>query len=159
MIKPVLHLKMEGNANDSSGNDNDGTVVGATLAEDRFGRPNCAYTFDTDSITVDASYVGTYTISSWFTGDTDIIISGNVTVSSGDISVSSGTVYTNGELTTSVKSDWNFVIISGITLDESSGITIGNVGILDDVRIYNQALTPTQVKYLYDISKRKYGRN
>lgn len=159
MMKPILHLPFNGNAKDSSGNNNDGTVVGATLTEDRFGRANSSYTFDSDSITVDAPYVGTYTISSWFTGDTDVIIDGNVTISSGDISVSSGTVYTNGELGTSVKSDWNYVIVSGITLDESSGITIGNIGTLDDIRIYSKALTPTQVKFLYDNSKRKYGRN
>ncbi len=35
-----------GNANDESGNGNHGTVNGATLTFDRFGRSNCAYSFD-----------------------------------------------------------------------------------------------------------------
>lgn len=35
-----------GNANDMSGNNNHGTVIGATLAPDRFGNSNMAYYFD-----------------------------------------------------------------------------------------------------------------
>jgi hypothetical protein len=35
-----------GNANDMSGTGNHGTVNGATLTTDRFGSPNCAYSFD-----------------------------------------------------------------------------------------------------------------
>jgi hypothetical protein len=35
-----------GNANDESGNGNNGTVNGATLTEDRFGNTNAAYSFD-----------------------------------------------------------------------------------------------------------------
>ena len=35
-----------GNANDVSGNGNNGTVNGATLTTDRFGNPNAAYSFD-----------------------------------------------------------------------------------------------------------------
>ena len=35
-----------GNANDESGNGNDGTVNGAALTSDRFGNNNCAYEFD-----------------------------------------------------------------------------------------------------------------
>jgi hypothetical protein len=37
-----------GDANDESGNGNDGTVNGATLTEDRFGLANAAYDFDGD---------------------------------------------------------------------------------------------------------------
>jgi hypothetical protein len=36
----------DGNANDESGNGNNGTVNGATLTTDRFGNPNAAYDFD-----------------------------------------------------------------------------------------------------------------
>ncbi|MFM7769023.1 MAG: hypothetical protein ACKO8Q_00520, partial [Bacteroidota bacterium] len=35
-----------GNANDASGNGNNGTVNGATLTADRFGNANSAYSFD-----------------------------------------------------------------------------------------------------------------
>ena len=38
-----------GNANDLSGNGNNGTVNGATLTTDRFGSPNCAYLFNGNS--------------------------------------------------------------------------------------------------------------
>lgn len=42
----VGYWPFNGNANDESGNGNDGTVNGATLITDRFGNSNKAYTFD-----------------------------------------------------------------------------------------------------------------
>jgi hypothetical protein len=42
----VAHYPFNGNANDESGNGNDGYVGGATLTEDRFGNPDSAYYFD-----------------------------------------------------------------------------------------------------------------
>jgi hypothetical protein len=42
----VAHYPFNGNANDASGNGNDGVVFGATLSEDRFGNANSAYSFD-----------------------------------------------------------------------------------------------------------------
>ncbi|MFB0515579.1 MAG: LamG-like jellyroll fold domain-containing protein, partial [Candidatus Neomarinimicrobiota bacterium] len=42
----VAHYPFNGNANDESGNGNDGTVYGATLGADRFGKPDSAYSFD-----------------------------------------------------------------------------------------------------------------
>lgn len=42
----VAYWPFNGNANDESGNGNNGTVYGASLANDRFGHPNSAYTFD-----------------------------------------------------------------------------------------------------------------
>jgi hypothetical protein len=41
-----------GNANDESGNGNNGTVNGATLTEDRFGNGNAAYGFEDDFILI-----------------------------------------------------------------------------------------------------------
>ena len=60
-----------GNANDESGNGNNGMVNGATLTSDRFGLANKAYAFDgasnyisiNDNTTLDVSNV---TISAWF---------------------------------------------------------------------------------------------
>jgi len=69
-----------GNANDSSGNGNHGTVIGATLTEDRFGNSNYAYSFDgiDDKIIVNNvpvnTTIGEYnTVSMWFfwNGDWD----------------------------------------------------------------------------------------
>ena len=42
----VAYYPFSGNAKDSSGNGNDGTVYGATLSTDRFGKPNSAYNFN-----------------------------------------------------------------------------------------------------------------
>jgi len=42
----VAYYPFNGNANDESGNGNNGTVYGATLAADRFGIVNSAYSFD-----------------------------------------------------------------------------------------------------------------
>jgi len=46
-----------GNANDESGNGNDGTVNGAVLTEDRFGNENSAYSFDGIDDFINAGYV------------------------------------------------------------------------------------------------------
>ena len=40
------YYPFNGNANDESGNENDGTVSGAYLTNDRFGNSNSAYCFD-----------------------------------------------------------------------------------------------------------------
>ena len=57
-----------GNANDESGNGNNGTVNGATLTTDRFGNANSAYSFDgvNDIITLNAIPMQNGTISIWF---------------------------------------------------------------------------------------------
>jgi len=44
--EPIAYYPFNGNANDESGNTNDGSVNGATPTLDRFGNPNTAYTFD-----------------------------------------------------------------------------------------------------------------
>jgi hypothetical protein len=60
-----------GNANDESGNSNNGTVNGATLTTDRFGNTNTAYSFDgvNDFISIpdnnSLDFTTTYTISVW----------------------------------------------------------------------------------------------
>jgi len=59
-----------GNANDASGNGNNGSVVGANLISDRFGNPNSAYNFSGSNqyISVTASNLPTTTRSTslWF---------------------------------------------------------------------------------------------
>lgn len=42
----MIHLPFNGNANDASGNNNNGMVAGATLGNDRFGIANKAYRFN-----------------------------------------------------------------------------------------------------------------
>ena len=48
----VAYYPFNGNANDESGHGNNGTVYGATLTADRFGRANSAYSFDRLSVLV-----------------------------------------------------------------------------------------------------------
>ncbi len=45
-LDEVACYSFNGNANDGSGNNHDGTVSGATLTSDRFGTPSKAYSFD-----------------------------------------------------------------------------------------------------------------
>ena len=55
-----------GNANDASGNNNNGTVNGATLTSDRFGNANSAYNFDgNDEITIPYSAIFNSNQLSW----------------------------------------------------------------------------------------------
>lgn len=42
----IAYYPFNGNANDESGNSNNGSINGAALAPDRFGNPNSAYYFD-----------------------------------------------------------------------------------------------------------------
>ena len=68
----VAYYPFCGNANDKSGNNNDGSVVGATLTNDRFGNANSAYQFNGQNnfIRVPHSDVlnlsGDFTLSCWF---------------------------------------------------------------------------------------------
>jgi hypothetical protein len=59
-----------GNANDESGNGNDGTVNGATLTEDRFGAMDKAYDFDGIDDLIETTLTNiqgsNYTISCWY---------------------------------------------------------------------------------------------
>ncbi|GAB4294420.1 MAG: hypothetical protein Kow0068_19260 [Marinilabiliales bacterium] len=69
----IGYWPFNGNANDSSINNNNGTVIGATLTFDRFGNPNSAYSFDgiDDYIDLNDTLFSTddsnqpYTISVW----------------------------------------------------------------------------------------------
>ncbi|MDP2386463.1 MAG: LamG-like jellyroll fold domain-containing protein, partial [Bacteroidota bacterium] len=73
---PVTDLKgywpLEGNANDFSGNNNNGTVNGATLTSDRFNRANAAYQFSNATHTISILGSSTlnlgkpFTMSLWF---------------------------------------------------------------------------------------------
>jgi hypothetical protein len=57
-----------GNANDLSGNGNNGTVNGATLTADRFGNTNKAYSFDgvNNYISTIRNYQSAFSVSLWF---------------------------------------------------------------------------------------------
>ncbi len=67
----AAYYPFNGNANDESGNGNNGTVNGATLTQDRFGNPDSAYSFDglNDYIMISSSpsldIRGNLTIAAW----------------------------------------------------------------------------------------------
>jgi hypothetical protein len=71
----VMYLPFNGNANDASGNGNNGVVSGATLTTNRFGIANSAYSFDGVSAQIQVADVpqfdtGSHTISMWFNAHT-----------------------------------------------------------------------------------------
>ena len=67
----VGYYPMSGNANDWSGQGNDGTVIGATLVSNRYGNPNSCFTFDgmNDQIEIqnytNMSPTDAFTIAAW----------------------------------------------------------------------------------------------
>ena len=67
----VAYYPFNGNANDESGNENHGSVFGATLTSDRFGNPNSAYDFDgvsayiTTPLDINVSTIPELTMSAW----------------------------------------------------------------------------------------------
>ena len=79
----VGYWPFNGNANDESGNGNDGTVNGATLTEDRNGVSNAAYSFDgvNDLIRVphqsNLNLIGDFTISVWLEGNYQNLFNNN----------------------------------------------------------------------------------
>jgi len=70
----VTYYSFDGNANDGSGNGNNGIVNGATLTSDRFGNANSAYSLDgvNDFISASADILPTAerTTALWFKADT-----------------------------------------------------------------------------------------
>jgi len=64
----VGYWPFNGNANDESGNGNNGTVNGATLTTDRYGVANKAYSFDgvSNYIAVTRNYQSAFSLSIWF---------------------------------------------------------------------------------------------
>jgi hypothetical protein len=106
-----------GNATDLSGNNNNGTVNGATLTTDRFGNPNSAYLFNgtTDNITVNSSTslnfqtANKFSISYWINPAT--------------LSASQSSFVINKQIGSGANQDgWNSVV----DVDYSSGFRIQN---------------------------------
>ncbi|MDC1371032.1 LamG domain-containing protein, partial [Flavobacteriales bacterium] len=196
-----------GNANDESGNGNNGTVNGATLITDRFGNANSAYDFDgndwiqvphnnsinfdnTDSYSILIWYKqGIYTsgqsiIEKWESSSPSYpyIIRTSQNGSRIDLIAAAydGTAIQNSvKLTTLPNSDWNQVVVvysnyvnklyhNGILIDSSNirlssfsnniDLFIGRRGStnnrffhgkLDDMAIWNRALSQVEIQQLY----------
>ncbi len=198
----VAFYPFNGNANDNSGFNNNGTVSGATLTTDRWGNVASAYTFDgiNDNIQVSTSsslnFQNSVTINFWIkVGEfydreayplshgnwenrwkvsiTNKHIRWTVKTNMGIKDLDSETelvknnlynvtvlyngndyeIYINGELDA-------FTSFSGLILTTPIDLMIGQVlpanpqynfkGVLDDIRIYNYALSYSSIKSLYD---------
>jgi hypothetical protein len=199
-----------GNANDGSGNGNNGTVSGATLTTDRFGNPNSAYSFNgisdfivinnttlanfgTSNFTiagwVNPSYLTTpgtsaifckrntgvygnfveFDINNWkIKGEIDESSSGNYSVVASTTSVGLNTwyfgvfvresniirMYFNGNLegTTTTPIIQNINNTGQATIgDLSGGGGYASLnGKIDDIRVYNRALSSCEIIALYN---------
>jgi hypothetical protein len=198
-----------GNANDASGNNNNGTVNGATLTSDRFGNANSAYAFNGGSnrIVINNSILPSqptnYTISMWcffdnsqqnqnggdLLGDrntsnynfkyriltfgntirffsvngSDVsFVDANYLQSSwnhilviGDIQNNTSKIYLNGILmsTSSIyyPSHLNATTIGANFAPGSPGYDPSIYGKLDDISIYNRALSASEIQQLYTL--------
>lgn len=204
----VAWYPFNGNANDESGNGNNGTVYGATLFTNRFGNLNTAFSFDGNdyidcgnSTILDLYNIPTKTISFWMK-PSDLggaIISrysqGVSSNSAYGILSSATTFWTSGNGTNAFfinaqeNYDWQHYVVefnrsvgnvritkNGSFLQQgnlnfNSGATtvstlIGMVfdgytntnpqyfnGVIDDIAIYNRALSASEVTQLYTASK------
>ena len=196
-----------GNANDLSGNGNNGTVNGASLTTDRFGIPNNAYSFDgvndfIQSDTISALNSSINSISTWIyapsfsvhhqiefaaptfgtlgrafafnTGRLAIVPTGNCVAASG-----AGVVNLSGQL--GINSWYHLVFISDGSIGKFyiNGVYIGQANIgsticqnpltlvlgrgtngggpmwytgkIDDIGIWNRALTLAEITALYNV--------
>jgi hypothetical protein len=193
-----------GNANDESGNGNDGVVNGATLTEDRFGNANAAFNFDGNDW-IESSAIGmsngnnSATISGWFkrasnaSGVEYIVGYGNPNILQGS-AFSTGEYGSQGAFATFLGSSYD--AISGVQLPIESWHQLTSIhnqdgqvsiyldgqlsytaivqtpdiqnmltrigravwgseefwnGSLDDIAIWNRALTPEEVQELYTL--------
>ena len=192
-----------GNANDESGNGNNGTVNGATLTTDRFGNNGRSYSFDgvNDFIGIPSIINSpTFTISLWYyttivpslgqqlmyyQGTREIQISRNELFIGAGVKLSNDNYYftpANSVATSIVTNNWQHLVatyirgdklrfyINGTNVDSSeispnldfwiggnnnasfgaynqSGLFYD--GTLDDIAIYNRALTPQEITALY----------
>ena len=198
----VAYYPFNGNANDESGYNNNGTVYGASLVADRFGNINSAYQFDgiNDFIDVPNSpslnFVNSITVNFWIKvgeffsreayplshnswyrwkisvtnkrirwtvqttagikdldSETELLLNNlyNVTVL---YNGSDYEIYIDGKLDaistfsgSILSTNTNFLIGQILPLDNQTNFK----GILDDVRIYDYALSYRAIQELYDL--------
>jgi len=195
----VAHYPFNGNANDESGNGNDGTVNGATLTEDRFGNADSAYDFDgqDDNIEIvsgpNLQGSSQTSLLAWFksdpskgTGNSRIIEIGGGPSNGTALVLPTGAIawiHADGARKGQISSsggtpnddEWHFLAFTydGSTTklymdgllnssDSASGVidsppvaSIGFYeshvfgGVIDDIRVYNRALSECEIKSLY----------
>jgi hypothetical protein len=201
----VAWYPFNGNANDESGNNRNGTIYGgATLTTDRFGNPNCAYDFDGSSgyIRNDAfpTNLNAYTYFGWYKSDitnyTDCCVFNqtgyNASGEASSFGISCANIYINARhrlsnmnlvgiglspldlnwnfLATTWDGQWVRVYKNGTQIDSANltsrsslgskffigcGFNLGSLisyffnGKLDDIGIYDRALTQGEITGIY----------
>ncbi len=199
----VAYYPFNGNANDMSGNGNNGIVYGPTLTTDRFGNPNSAYNFNgTDSIVINNSSTFNYSTGSAFSisiwakptaSDVFNLIGKRSKCGAWQYQIGSanspyGLAFggNNGTTYTYMQSDiliglniWNHIVgtysnsewklyLNGTLVDSLSGgmpptvpdnlligvtgTCQGIVGQIDDIYIFNRAISASEVTTLYNES-------
>ncbi len=191
----VGYWPFNGNANDASGNGNNGTVNGATLTADRFGISNMAYSFDgiNDYISTDRSGYTTFSISLWcklpspampvnplvdgFESYYDIYFTQSKLYYATFTSLNQYTnidcivtpsigqwqhlvfVYSNNSISvysnSSLAGTYNVQPLSGTAGNHNFGASLTGTdqylnGCLDDIGIWNRALTQQEITNLYN---------
>ncbi len=194
----VAYYPFNGNANDESGNGNNGTVNGATLTTDRFVNSNKAYSFDgvndyIRSNTTIAINTNQATYSAWV----NFRSSGSDVKQILEFKLGAGVIFLETDNSTKIRfgmsdgitgstlfspealplNSWHYVsgtydgslqklYIDGVKVAEaslsinvlSSPINIGKDsefnyqyidGLIDDIRIYNRALSNAEIQSLY----------
>ena len=207
----VAYYDFDGDANDNSGNSNDGTVTNATLASDRHGNSDKAYSFDGNNSYVEIPWSGTAIIKGditmsvwlnikdkendysggyariikapgeyyemWVNWNNDGVNDREIYARSGGqgISITTGNnvreetwnhvvytytsdtlrMYLNGKIINKQLKNWDW----NNSLPGSGNIYIGAygpnsnpfLGSIDDVRLYNRALTASEISTLYSV--------
>lgn len=190
----VASYPFNGNANDESGNGNNGTIIGATPTADRHGAPDSAYSFDgvDDYVRINDSpslnITGDFTVSAWIrtTAVGKIVFSNMLEISphdgysfrlnnDGTMYVISGDVALLDNVPVNIGT-WRHVAVTltggtgriyvdghldlagplGAPTSFSGDQTIGAsytpyywfAGDMDDVQVYNRALSPPEIAQL-----------
>jgi hypothetical protein len=187
--KLVAYYPFNENADDESGNGNNGTVSGATLTTDRFGNANRAYYFDgvDDIITTQQEHFAgnnTLSVSLWVNVPAPSVINYFVVCSDfgifqdqDQVGLAISIPSTNNASGTITYGHWHHLVgtydgtyirayIDGALMQETPWpgtisdpgrvLTFGFFnneyweGYLDDIRIYNGALSATEILQLYN---------
>ena len=163
------------NIADKSGQGNNGSLIlgasGNTSTTTTPGRVGQALLFDgiNDYVTLGASYNGVQTVAFWIQVSTsttlqkiiDLNGTATVTIDSGTLNgnnFTSPTRYVDGAAASTINdTNWHHVAITTGTGINASAMDIGRIsaaylgGLLDDVRIYNRALSASEILQLYQI--------
>lgn len=152
-------------AYDRSGNGNNGTITGATVTLGKLGQ-GLSFNGSSANVAVGNTSQTINSVSFWTkptsTSQYLIDLDGGthyVRINSGTITATgfaSPTIYVDGSANSTISdTNWHNIIITTATAFSASNMTIGLAasnyfsGLLDDVRIYNRALSDSEISNLY----------